>query len=188
MSCSNFGGLVKKGYHNWSKRSTWITKPSDKFIPTLGWTWSKINSSQSNVTRNLRVTTSSNCKEQSSGYKDSGKNLYSTRNQNGSAFKELHKKIKNLYESNSVITKHLLTTKSEVKSKDQKVRDMIKQLNNLSLQNRMMEKDKSSLEYGQTVTLKQIVELTAKLNASAKKYWIERQIGESSISIPGSWR
>ena len=39
------------------------------------------------------------------------KNLYSTRNQNRSAFKELHKQIKNLYESNSVITKHLLTTK-----------------------------------------------------------------------------
>ena len=71
-------------------------------------------------------------------------------------------------ENNSVITEQLVTTQSQVESKHQKVRDIVKQLSNLSLQNRMMEKDKSSLEYGQTVTLKQIVELTAKFNASAK--------------------
>ena len=97
------------------------------------------------------------------------KNLLSTRNQNGSAFEELHKQIKNLRESNSVIAEHLFTTKSEVKSKDQEVRDMRKQLNNLSLHNRMMEKDNSSLQYRQNLSLKRIEELIVDLNASTKK-------------------
>ena len=86
------------------------------------------------------------------------KYLFSTRNQNGSGFNELHKQIKYLRESNSVIAEHLFTTKSEVKMKDQEVRDMRKQLNNLSLHNSIMEKDNSSLQYGQNLSLKRIEE------------------------------
>ena len=53
--------------------------------------------------------------------------------------------------------------------KHQEVGDMMKQLNNLSLQNRMIEKDRSSLEYRQKVTLKRIAELITELDASTKE-------------------